>query len=161
MVASRFLLRRATPSDAEAVGANMRPEDAAECLASEGVSPVEAVRESIEASTEAWTLEIDGEVACSWGVVPMDGLPGVGVVWLLTTSVVDRHALTFWRLSRLVVAELLGRWVLLVNAIDARHTKAIRWAKRLGFALEEAKPYGIAGLPFHRFAARAAAHGGL
>jgi hypothetical protein len=43
---------------------------------------------------------------------------------------------------------------MLVNAIDCRHVKAIRWGERLGLRFDEARPFGTAGLPFRQFAVK-------
>jgi hypothetical protein len=40
------------------------------------------------------------------------------------------------------------------NYVDARHARSIRWLKWLGFTIEEARPMGFAGLPFHPFGMR-------
>jgi hypothetical protein len=73
---------------------------------------------------------------------------------MLTTTVVDRRPIAFWRGCRPQLASLLKAYDTLVNAIDARHRKALGWGRRLGFRLEAAAPFGVAGLPFHRFRVR-------
>jgi len=39
----------------------------------------------------------------------------------------------------------------LENWVDARNTKAINWLRWLGFTVHDPVPFGVAGLPFHRF----------
>jgi hypothetical protein len=75
----------------------------------------------------------------------------VGLGWLLAAEVVERKVRAFWLLCLRELPRILERWDMLVNAIDERHEKALRWAKRLGFRLADPAPFGAAGLPFCRF----------
>ena len=144
----------ATPKDGEALATRLRPVEADEVRASSGKEPADVIRESLAASDEAWAIRFNGELALIFGVVLLDDsvLTGrIGVAWLLTTDLVERFPKAFWVLSRRMLRFLLERWDALVNAIDVRHEKAIRWAKRLGFHLDEPQPFGAAGLDFQPF----------
>lgn len=138
----------------------MRLEDAAEVRASGGYTPLGALVVSLRASTEAYTLLIDGAPAAMWGVVPdarrSTFLVPVGIAWLLTGDLVERHRVLFARLSRQVLRDLLSRWAVLHNAIDGRYEAAIRWARWLGAEVLPAVPFGRAQLPFHPFVFRRA-----
>lgn len=148
-------MRAATRDDAAALAASMRQEEVAEVLASSGLGPLEALVQSMEASSESWAVFFDGHLACIWGIAPLTMLgPRVGGAWLLTTPVVERYAKDFWRECKRLLPLALACWDELINYIDVRHEKAIRWAKRLGLRLEEPAPYGVAGLPFQRFSVR-------
>jgi len=46
------------------------------------------------------------------------------------------------------------KFSLLYNYVDARNVKSIKWLRWLGFQLDEPAPYGVRGLPFHRFELR-------
>lgn len=137
----------ATPAHAEALAPRMRTEDAAEVLASLGREPLEALLGSLEASSEAWTLLIDGEVAAMGGAVPFQ--TGAAIVWLLTGDLVERRPIVFQRTCRSMLAQLQERWPVLVQAIDARYTRAVRWAQHLGAEVGPAQSFGVGGLPFH------------
>lgn len=151
---------RATEEHALALAPTMRPEDAAEVLASGGYSPEEALVESLKVSSEAYTLLLDGKPAVMWGVVAMPTRtilePPTGVVWLLGGEAIRRRKRLFLRLSRVGVSLLLERYALLVNAVDARYVGALRWVRWLGFKVGEAEPFGEAGLPFHPISIRRA-----
>ncbi len=138
----------ATMSHVSAVAATMRPEDAAEVLASCGFDPLRALRESVQVSDAAWTLLLDGQPAAVFGAVGVAS--GCGVVWMLTSTMVDRHPIAFLRLCRPVVEALLMHYGLLFNYVDARYEVALRWARWLGFTVSEPEPFGVAGLPFCR-----------
>lgn len=130
----------------------MRPEDAAEIMASGGYSPVQAIIESWACSREAYGVWFNGEPACVFGVSQTTigtELSPVGVAWLLTTPSVDRHPIAFWRTSKAVVKDLVERYGTLLNFVDARYARSIEWARRLGFSVSPAVPFGKAGLPFH------------
>lgn len=136
-----------TPEIIESVAARLRPGDAAEVLASDGHSPLEACRYA--ARTEyARAALVDGVPMCMWGTQTLrrSAIAGtLATVWLLTTDLVDRYPKLFLRgcrgeLARLLEAE--GGRVRLVNAIDARYTQALRWARHLGFRLREPAPFG-------------------
>lgn len=136
-----------SPSHVAAVAHSMRQADIDEVLASCGHEPLRALWESIRISEASWTLMLDGQPAAILGTVPC---PGGAIVWMLTSTLVERHPIAFLRLSRYVVEALLARYGALVNAIDARYETAIRWAKWLGFTVYPPEPFGVAGLPFCR-----------
>ena len=143
---------RVTDDDIAELSRTMRPDDAREVLASHGLSPRRALELSVDSSTEAWATRIDGDLVAIWGVteVPTDAMisPRVGSCWMLTSAAVERHKVGFWRACRATLPLLLERWDLLFNAIDARHTRAVRWGKRLGFQFDQPAPWGVAGLDF-------------
>lgn len=150
-MAAEIMVRLATMRDAEELAANLRPEDADELRAATGSEPLPVLIEGLEESVECCALVLGGELAAIWGVVPAVPHWGIGVGWLLTTPVVERRPVAFWRACLRLLPDLLDRWPVLINAIDARHEKALRWARRLGFVVDEPRPFGAAGLPFHNF----------
>lgn len=155
-MAAEVVMRPASEEDAVRLAANLRPVEVEELRAATGQEPLPCILEGLDMSSEAWAVYIGGELACVWGVVPMrQGLltGRSGVAWLLSTHAVERWPIAFWKLCLRVVPELLKRWDEIVNAIDVRHQQSVRWARRLGFKLEEPRPFGVAGLDFHRWRA--------
>lgn len=153
---AKAIMRPATAADAVELAANLRPADAEECRAGTGRDPLPVLLEGLKESAEAHSIVIGGELAGVWGVVPLGGsvLGGrLGLAWLMTTKVVERHAKEFWRLCLREMPHILERWGCLVNAIDARHAQAVRWARRLGFHVGEPRPWGD-GAMFHPFSVR-------
>lgn len=151
MAASSIDIATPDERDLEALAANMRAEDRAECEAATGCANMLAVvRDSFAASSECWRLRVNGSLVCVWGVVPLPG-GSRGVVWMLGTDAVERFPVAFWRVCRTVVPELAAKWAVLVNAIDIRHEKAIRWGERLGFAFGAPIAHGARGMPFLPF----------
>jgi len=152
-----FEIVPARSAHAEALAPRMRPAEVLEIRASGNHSPLGALLKGLETSSIARTALWDGEVACIWGVAPLRTslLVGrVGAAWLLTSDLVERHPRAFWRGCRAELARLFESYDMLVNAIDARHGQAVRWARRLGFRLEDPQAFGGEGVPFHQFRVR-------
>lgn len=74
-----------------------------------------------------------------------------GAPWMLAVEGVERLSRHLVTLGRRGVAQMLSVHPRLVNHVDARNTISIRWLERLGFTIEAAAPFGVKGLPFHRF----------
>lgn len=155
MAGSRTLVTRAAPTEADIVelAQRMRAADAAEVHAYRAEAGVprgadvlwDEVAASVDCSAEVSAIRFDGELVGIYGVRPVAesiATGRTGVAWLLTTDTVDRYPVTFWRESRRVVQDMLSRWDVLVNAIDARYAAAIRWAARLGFSVAPPAPLG-------------------
>lgn len=140
----------ATKRHAFNLAPRMRKKDAAECFAAKGASPLEALEFSLQTSEYKKAWLINGQVAAIWGVAEYPEAPGVGAAWLLTSDLVEQYPQAFMRLCRRELATMLGQWAGLVNAIDARYERAIEWAKRLGFHVHPAEPFGASGLLFHQ-----------
>ena len=147
----------ARPAHAEALAPRMREPEVLEVQASGGYDPLTALLETARRSERAFAAIIDGEVACMWGVehVRYSSLYGrIGAVWLLTSPLIEKHRKLFWKGGRLELLALFDVYDTLVNALDARHTQAVRWARRLGFRLEEPRSFGVEGRMFHWFRVR-------
>jgi len=131
-----------------------RVSDVQEIKAVVGMTPLEALTISLKGSAITWTGYLDGVPCCLFGVGPAEGDPSVGVCWMIGTDDVERYPLAFLKASRRAFAMMLSRFPVLVNCVDARHEKAIRWLRWLGAEIHPAEPYGVAGLPFHFFRVR-------
>lgn len=138
--------RAATLADVQ--GFKLRQEDIEEIWASTRLNAADALRASFDASEECWAGEMDGEVFCIFGCVPtVDG----GNLWMLFADGLKSLPLTFYRQSRQHLCYMLAKYGYLSNHVDARNSFIIGWVKWLGFTVEDAKPYGADGQPFHRF----------
>lgn len=127
----------------------MRVEDVEEILALD-VEPAQAVAQSIGRCARAWLVLFDGEPAYLYGYRPME--TGVSLVWMLSAEACNRHPKAFLRSTRkeleALFAEVGGTFI---NMIDARHTRALRWAEWLGAEFGRAAPWGPKALPFIPF----------
>lgn len=143
----------ATLEHAVEVGVHLRAEDARE-VAAFGFGPIDAVVESFKNSLWRRAGIVGGQVAAVWGVT---GTPMgvVGVPWLMTTpAILDVSPLVFARIYRGEVAEMLRRFPVLENYVDARYLGAVRMLKLAGFHLDAPIPFGAGRAPFCRFEAR-------
>ena len=141
----------ATLAHAEALARSMRQEDVDEAEAC-GFSPLAALLDSLRVSSVAHAALLGTEVLALYGVVPVEAAADApqAVVWALTGAAVERHRKKFHREAKRVLRALAAAYPRgLYNYVDARHAKALRWARRLGFVVLPAVPYGPHRLPFH------------
>jgi hypothetical protein len=139
----------ATASHCIQVGMAMREGDRLECAA--GDMPVrKAVWRSFRRSLIARAGFIDDELAAVYGIGG-DTLGDVGLAWMFTTPVADKHPLTFVRAIKTAVHELLEVKPQLEGYVHADYTKACRMLEMVGFSLGPAEPHQKTGAPFRKF----------
>ena len=141
----------ATPEHIIEIARNIRPPDVREVWASCMRRPLEALQAGLQMSELARVGMVHGKPVCAWGVVRESLLFNSGIPWMLGTKELENHAVKFLRNSKPELMKIFENYDLLENYVDARNTLSIRWLKWLGFKFDEAKPYGVFGLPFHRF----------
>jgi len=153
---TRVYVRTLMAGDLEHVAQNMRQADRDEIFAARGQRDMHAVLgRAIMLSTHYWIGVADEEPCAIFGVAPLSLLSGSGSPWLLGTERVYAARGALMREGRHYLHRMLAVYPHLVNYVDARNERSIRWLARLGFAIAPAAPYGESGLPFHRFEMRA------
>jgi hypothetical protein len=148
-LAAEITITPARPSHIRTIADRMRTADRDEVFAASGRSPLSALTFSYRHSSLAWTALFDGRPEVMWGVGDINILTGIGAPWLLGTDAVEENFRGFLRISRDWPAQLLNRYGLLRNFVDARNTVSLRWLEWLGFRLFE--PVEINGHPFRLF----------
>jgi len=129
------------------VAKHMRPGDKAECTASSGDTPLDALWEGANKSAKVFTGIHDGDPFAIFGVV--SGTCGTGYVWLLGTPRISKVARSFHRASKRWLRELEKGYALVGNAVDERNTVHVRWLKALGFEVKrELDGWGTNGEKF-------------
>ena len=153
----RAIFRQAEPGDIAYIAANLRQADRDELRAACGDLPVrDILADALARSTLCWTATTeDGVPLCLFGVAPISLMSDTGSPWLLGTDPVYYRAIA--REGRDYVQQMLAVYPHLLNFVDARNTRSVRWLARIGFQIHPAVPYGAAGLPFHPFEMRRAA----
>lgn len=148
---AKLIVRRTREGDIEAVAANLRNADIEEIHGSTGHRDCLAVIQSgVETSVLLWTIEVDGEPAGLFGVTPV--AENIGTPWMLGTPALERAPKQLTRLGRAYVHLMSDKYATLLNYVDARSLKSVYWLARLGFTVQkQTEPYGVFGLPFHRF----------
>ena len=146
-----YEIRPATLEDAIDLAPRLRAADVAEIEAASGRSPADVLADSVERAVWSEALAIDGKVEALGGLGTASMMFGPGIPWLLGSDRMTGHRRWFLRESRRQVARMLGHYDRLVNHVDARNAASIRYLDRLGFKIEDPAPWGVQGLPFHRF----------
>ena len=145
------IVRDSVASDVDSIAKDMRQSDKNEVWASHRHDPLEAVGISFHASTLCFTIECEGKKVGMFGVVPHTLLGQSGNIWLLCTKEFDRCHRKLIRHSRGFIQYMLQHYAELENFVDARNTKSIAWLRFCGAEIGPAIPFGVDGLPFHRF----------
>jgi hypothetical protein len=138
---------------AVAVAANMRPADIQEVEAF-GSAPLGALVQGITNSCRCHTMLVDGEPAMIWGVTQL--MDDMWSPWALGTNGIKKIRKTFLAFCRKDIQDVIAKYPLLYNRVDARNQEAIDWIKWMGFEVLPAEPAGINGELFHPFVMRAA-----
>lgn len=133
---------------------NMREADINELMASSGLTPYIALCRSLELSSHACTVTVDGSPALIFGVCPVSILGGVGTPWLLGTPDILKIKKRFIKECHSYVSDMNRLYPHLINRVDVRNTVSIKWLIWLGFTLKPALPIGINGELFYPFEMR-------
>jgi hypothetical protein len=141
-----MVLVHAAGAHVERLATMMRDADRAELIATDGRDAQDSLLLGISLSEFSRTVMLDGEPAAMFGVRVLDN--GVAVPWLLTTTLLDRAPVSFWRASKAVVREIVAQYPVLIRCVDARHRQALSYAARLGFTIGTEHPCGVAREPF-------------
>ncbi len=143
--------REATVADMVDLAPRLRPEDTEECLAASGVDPTVSLPAAVGLGP-SWVWTVAGSPECALGVIPVDGSPLTGAVWMLASPVILQHVRFMVRNLPSVIDLLHDYFPLLGNYVDARNTTHISFIKHCGFSLLRTVPnYGVEGRPFIEF----------
>ena len=148
-LAAEIAIIEARASHIRQIAGRMRQADRDEVFAASGRSPLSGLSVSYRHSSLAWTALFDGRPEVMWGVGDINILTGIGAPWLLGTDAVEKNFRSFLKISRNWPAQLLSRYGLLRNFVDARNAISLRWLEWLGFQLFE--PVEINGHSFRLF----------
>lgn len=122
----------ATNEHVEIMAPLMSQDDVDE-VAAMNMTPIEALRWSLEGSLVAHAALIDGEPISMWGCAPTALLGDKAVVWMLGTPKLRQNAKTLLRISRQFIQDMQARYPVLECWVDSRHERAMRWTQWLGF----------------------------
>lgn len=140
------------PSSAAHIGrvANrMREMDVRECAA-QGHSPREALRLSIRASVDTYTVKIGGEPEAMLGLTPENLIEGRGRPWMLGSDALYENARAMLSLGPPIIRLWRDSTPVLVNVVWQENARAIRMLRRWGFEIGSEVEM-IGGLAFVRF----------
>lgn len=118
---------------------NMRQADIDELQLVCGLSPEDAIIESIRASDRELlrAYHADGALVCITGCSPVDA--ETAHPWLLSTNRLCEYRYRLQRETRGILDLMLKKYRYLTNVIDPRNTDVVDWLTSLGFSFGE--PY--------------------
>ncbi len=142
-----------TKDDLDYLARNLRQSDVDEVYAATGVRDMRfAVKASVAVSEESLVGRVDGVPVCVWGVQAGSLITRHGIPWLVGTDAVSTYQRAFLRRNKKWVERVRQDYSYLMNFVDVRNDKAIKWLEWLGFAILPAAPFGPFDMMFHRFA---------
>lgn len=145
------IVRDTIVKDIEPVANAMRQVDRNEIWASHRHAPLEALTIAFYSSVLCYTLEQNGNPIVIFGVVPESFLGNRGSVWLLATDDFEKIHKILMKYSKQFIDYMLRHYPDLANHVDARNRVTLNWLKWCGAEIEEAQPFGVDKIPFHRF----------
>lgn len=126
-------------------------EDVIECMASYGLTPLQAAKYSIRVSERVYSIYVNGELICITGVTRHSALSDAGSIWMLCTVNIHKYPLVFMKAARPIIMDMMLGFSKVDNHVDARNIRMVRALQFLGFKMDTAKPFGILQRPFHYF----------
>lgn len=144
-------IRDVQEGDIELLVENMRDADREEVSAATSLPLVKVLKDSVDMSSVVKSGFINDDIACIWGVCPYSALSSKGTPWMLGTPLIEKYPLLFLRRSKGELKQFTDKYSYLENHVDARNAVAVHWLKWLGFDIKSPEPWGIKGLPFHKF----------
>lgn len=141
----------ATQAHVDAMLGSLREDDERECWASVRMTADAALQHSYDSSQLKWTGLLGRHPVIMFGVGAPAVLSLIGSPWLLGTDHTRLLGSRILRDSKMYIEQMQSRYTVLANFVDARNLISIRWLKWCGFTIEEARPFGPDGLPFHPF----------
>ncbi len=143
---------QARVSHIPAIASQIRSADKLELWDFACVTPAQAMYYGLNQARLARTGFINGEAVCMFGANTVSAVSGVGRVWMVGTTFLDKYAMTFLRRCAPEVEEMFQSYKRLENYIDVRNVKAIAWLRWLGFDCDtDPQPMGIYRKPFIKF----------
>lgn len=132
---------------------NLREADRCELAAldNQPINPFHVISRAIVMSSHVWTFArvADNTPISIFGVAPM--AEHIGSPWMLGTEELYDHPRDLVVLGRRYIQLMTGAYPVLINYVDARNEKSVRWLKRMGFQFGDPEPLGPYRIPFHRF----------
>lgn len=146
-------LSAATAEHAKALVAEMRKLDVQEVIASSGPDVLASTLLGLRVSHQPVAAHTPDGLLCLFGIAPYSIMGDTASPWCLGTDrMSDLHtAAEFLGIAANFFVWARERYPKLINHVDARNKPSVRWLARLGCTIDEPAPFGVAGLPFHRF----------
>lgn len=150
---SKIEIVAATLDHAGFIAENVRRDDSLEIWASSMMTPFDAMRLGIKYSDHSMVALADGLPVCMWGIMVDSLILDTATPWLIATDGIEKKEVirSFAKIVPGALVSMIRNYGTLENYVDARNKRSIRWLKHIGFTIDDAEPYGMLQLPFHRF----------
>lgn len=152
-MALKCTYRKSEPADALILSMKLREQDYHELQAMHGlgVDTRNILDSAMQSSKECYTVELDGEVICMFGVSVFNQEKNLGCPWMLGSEKLTRVARDIIIQGRAYTSKWLESYSGLINFVDARNSKSLRFLKHIGFYIHEPMELGVMMMPFHPF----------
>ncbi len=149
--AVKYNIRSATEEDAEYLSTRLKPMDLREIDAVTGRPALVVLRSGINGSESCQVGTADDVPFCIYGVRKLSHLSDTGIVWMLSSEEIDKHAMKFGRECGKEIKKMMGNLRMFENYCHVENRKTIVWLKWLGFKFDKPAPYGRRKEMFRRF----------
>lgn len=124
---------KAEIADAEFIAAHLRAADVLELsLARSGVSPLQAIKESVALSNWCKVIKVCDQPVVIYGLCPGEHA-SIGVPWMVATDGIAQITRQFVRGSIREAADMLSQYPYICNMVHRENKLSIRWLHWLGF----------------------------
>lgn len=150
-MAGELTFEAATPDHIDELLPRLRRLDQQEVEAASG-DVYAALQNALRLTRYPVTVRLrDGRLVALFGAAALSQMSDTAALWLLGTDLMRTHPRAVLDAAAEFVAHTREHHPRLLNYVDARNRPSIRWLRKLGFTIDPPAPFGVAGLPFHRF----------
>ena len=144
-----LILKQAELSDIDGLADRIRECDVKEIMASNGLTPREAMEIGIKHSQFCSVAIHKGTPVGIFGLVKAG--ENTGCIWMLGTDYLDEIKVCFTRTTKWAIKIFLGNYPMLYNYVSVENKKAIDLLHWCGAKFELPAPYGVEKKMFHKF----------
>jgi hypothetical protein len=140
----------ATQEHIDALKPRLRASDIRECKAV-GDSAAQILQRSFETCPPkmCWAVLSDGEPLFAVGCSVQPERPGRGGAWILGSDALVEAKTELKMLHSFYIGHMLEHFEVVESVVAKDNEKAIRYAKRCGFEIDETKTYSVNGVDFY------------
>jgi hypothetical protein len=124
------MIRHAIEEDIDEIMHNLSDRDLSSFVAA-GLEPREAIKKCLGPHT--WSGLVEGKVACMWGVRFSVNPGEFPTMWLLRTSLVNKHKIEFLRRSRAFAQRIAHEYGVVESCVNQTNVVSQHWLEWLGF----------------------------
>lgn len=145
------IIRKAETSDIKHIANHMRKCDQKEIWLAEHKTPRQALEESLDKSSYAFTALLNNIPVVMFGLAPQSLLSDEGMVWALATEDIEHMQKTFMVRSKDFITVCLTMYPSVMNYVHVENKKSLAWLHWLGATIYPAAPYGPENAMFRYF----------